>query len=194
MSEHKADNRGHSIIKSPQDIWIGFFIWRSQNCHPSLLKVLSAWLAWLQEQPGVPVFWKLRLQRNLIVYELVSIWSKLCCLLPELGSHSSFHHVLLLFAFLLRKRQVMNWLYLTYICSICRGMSFPEIPFIFFPWHKDFSMSSLGKSKTAQAVMTSPDIHPAPSQGLCLQLPTNLCRGWRARNSLHPQPELKMRE
>lgn len=40
--------------------------------------------------------------------------------------------------------------------------------------------------------MTSPDVHPVPSQGLCLQLPTNLSRRWRARNSRHPQPELEI--
>lgn len=161
-----------------------------------MLNFLSACLGWLQEQPGVLAFCKLRLHRTLIVYELVSISSKLCCLLPQLGSCSSFVSCIVFVWFSAKKKasylKPVSELALTYICSICRGMPFPEIPFVFFPLHKDSSLTVLAKARLCSSCHDQPRCSSCPKSRLVSPVPTNLCRRWRTRNSLHSQHELEV--
>lgn len=50
------------------------------------------------------MFCKLRLHRNLTVYEFFSIPSNLCCLLPVLGSCSSFVSCIIVVWFSVKKK------------------------------------------------------------------------------------------
>lgn len=163
-----------------------------------MLNTLSAWLGWLQEQPKVLMFCTLRLHRNLIIYELVSISSRLYW--SELGFSPSFLSCTIVVWFSAKKKP--GYLKPTSELPLFNIHLF-NLQRHVFSWNCIFFLSltqilsceqSWQKQNSAPPVMTSPDVHPAPSQGLCLQLPTNMCRRWRTRNSLYPQPELEIWE
>lgn len=84
-------------------------MWRNQNYLPSVLNLLSGWWhgqagCWSSQRPLC--FLKLRLSRNVMFYELLSISSKLHCLLPGLGSCSSFVSSTIVVCFSVKEKRV----------------------------------------------------------------------------------------
>lgn len=73
-------------------------------------------------------------------------------------------------------------------------MSFPEIPFAFFSWHKYFSVNSLDKSKTLLDLSWPAQMFIPPQVKACVFSFPQICAGDGEQETLHPQPELEIWE